>query len=87
MKNQETVNSVQEAKIEKLLSTAEAAAIIGLRPQTLRVMRCNGSGPRFVRLGKKHARAMYRREDLQEWIEARIYRNTSEETQAAEGDR
>ncbi len=73
--------------MDKLLSTAEAAAILGLKPQTLRVMRCYGNGPQFVRLGSKHARAMYRREDLQAWIEARIYRNTSEETVAAEGDK
>ena len=66
--------------MDKLLSTAEAAAILGFKPQTLRVMRCHGNGPQFVRLGKLHSRAMYRREDLQKWIEARIYRNTSEET-------
>jgi len=84
-KHREAPNMVQAPQIERLLSTAEAAAILCVTPQTLRVMRCCGTGPKFVRLGSKHSRCLYRREDLQEWINARIRRNTTEETLTERG--
>ena len=48
---------------EKLLTETEAAAILGLRPQTLCAWRCRGQGPAFVRLDggrKRRAPIRYR---------------------------
>lgn len=65
------------------LTTAEAAAYLGLRPQTLRKWRTTGRGPRYVKVGPDSAqsRCLYRRDDLERWAESRTY--TSEAARAA----
>jgi predicted DNA-binding transcriptional regulator AlpA len=71
---------------ERLLTTAEAAALLGIAPQSLRAWRHYGRGPRFVRFGGPRGRAAYRPEDLRAWIEARTAVSTTEEsTRAATG--
>ncbi len=66
-----------------LLTSPQAAERLGLKPQTLRKWRCQGAGPRFVRLGTgPRARACYRLADLEAWLDARSFSSTAEETVA-----
>lgn len=66
-----------------VLPTTAAAHFLGLRPQTLRKWRLLGTGPIFTRLGDgSRARVGYLLSDLQDWINARRFRSTSEETVA-----
>ena len=56
-------------KDDCLLGTTDAARLLGLAPKTLRVMRCEKTGPRCMKLGtKKQSRTVYRRSDLERWI-------------------
>ena len=66
-----------------LLSTAEAAAMLGVKPQTLRKWRWAGGGPAYVRQGVGlRARAAYFLADLEAWAKARRFENTTCETAA-----
>ena len=58
-----------------LLTTSEAAEILGVKTATLEQWRWNGKGARFVKLNRS---VRYRRSDLDEFIEARIYGSTTE---------
>lgn len=51
------------------LSTAAAAAVLGLSKSTLDKMRCDGRGPRYLRVGK---RCFYRPADLDAYLEAAV---------------
>ena len=54
---------------DALLSTRQAAELVGLSAKTLRQMRCERSGPRCLKLGaSRQARTVYRRSDLERWI-------------------
>jgi hypothetical protein len=56
-------------KDDALLSTADAARLVGLTPKTLRQLRCDRAGPRCLKLGaKRQSRTFYRRSDLERWI-------------------
>lgn len=59
---------------DALLSTAQAAALVGLSPKTLRQLRCDRAGPRCLKMGtgKKQARVVYRRSDLERWVRSRV---------------
>jgi hypothetical protein len=48
------------------LDAKNASSYIGLSEKTLAMMRCNGTGPRFVKRG----RIFYFREDLDSWLNA-----------------
>ena len=52
----------------KYLSTRKAAAFLGLSPRTMDRNRMRGEGPSYYRFGQ---RVLYRRDDLEEWAEAR----------------
>ena len=56
----------------ELLTTAEAAEMLGLSKVTLDIWRSQRKQgqPPFVRLGSKLIR--YRREDIQAWINSRV---------------
>jgi hypothetical protein len=61
-------------KDDTLLSTAEAARLVGLTPKTLRQLRCDRAGPRCLKLGTtKQARTVYRRSDLERWIRESVH--------------
>jgi len=51
------------------LSTAAAAARLGLSKSTLEKMRCDGRGPRYLKVGK---RCFYRPADLDAYLEAAV---------------
>jgi predicted DNA-binding transcriptional regulator AlpA len=62
--------------MERHYRTKEAAELIGLAPQTLRKMRMEGRGPRFVRLTANVV--VYAESALREWLEQRTYSNVGE---------
>lgn len=67
----------------ELMTTAQAADLLHLKPQTLRKWRVTGAGPRYIRLGAPgRGRVVYAVRDIQLWLAARAHRSTSEETVA-----
>jgi hypothetical protein len=46
------------------MDAANAARYAGLAPKTLAMMRCSGTGPKFVKRG----RIFYFKEDLDQWL-------------------
>lgn len=55
--------------MEKLLSRAEVAELLGVPVGTLHAWATTGRGPRFAKVGK-HAR--YRRADVDAWVERQM---------------
>jgi len=58
----------------QLLTTAEAAEYLRLKPHTLENMRWQGTGPFFLKLG---GRVFYRRSDLKQWCDQARRRSSS----------
>jgi Helix-turn-helix domain len=58
----------------QLLTTAEAAEYLRLKPHTLENMRWLGNGPFFLKLG---GRVFYRRADLKQWCDQARRRSSS----------
>jgi predicted DNA-binding transcriptional regulator AlpA len=58
---------------EQLMTTAQAAAFLGLKQNTLEHWRTYGKGPAIVRLSPRTVR--YRRSDLAAWVESRVVDN------------
>jgi excisionase family DNA binding protein len=58
------------------LSVKEAAAYLGLSVSTLNKMRLNGTGPPYLKLGR---RVLYDLRDLEEWTAERKRNHTSEQ--------
>ena len=56
-------------KFDRLISTKEAAAYLGLKPASLIRYRWLGTGPRYVRPGGGRA-VRYSIKDLDDWIAA-----------------
>ena len=50
-----------------LITTAEAAALLRVAPETLRYWRWRGEGPRSFRVGR---RVLYERADIAAWLDA-----------------
>jgi excisionase family DNA binding protein len=61
--------------VAKVVATAEAARLLGLSESTLAKMRLNGNGPVYCKLGR---RVVYRQADLEQWLESRTARDTSD---------
>jgi len=56
-------------KDDCLLSTAQAARLVGLSQKTLRALRCDRAGPPCLKMGTAaQARVLYRRSALEQWI-------------------
>ena len=51
---------------DKLMTAGEAGDLLAMTKGALAQMRYLGTGPRFVKLGKRSVR--YRHEDLEDWI-------------------
>lgn len=58
-----------------VLNTPEAARYVRLSKPTLERFRISGDGPTYVKLG---GAVRYRKTDLDEWLESRLTRSTSE---------
>jgi excisionase family DNA binding protein len=52
----------------------EAAEYIGVTKRTMERWRVTGDGPRFVKVGRH---CLYRRADLDAWVDARVFENTA----------
>jgi excisionase family DNA binding protein len=57
------------------MTVNEAARLLGLAPSTLAKLRLNGNGPVYCKLGR---RVVYRRSDLENWLQSRTARDTSD---------
>jgi predicted DNA-binding transcriptional regulator AlpA len=57
------------------LDAARAAAWVGLSASTLAKLRLKGTGPAYLKLGR---RVVYRIDDLEDWIQAHRCKSTSE---------
>lgn len=56
-------------------TTQEAADIIGVTRSKLNMLRWEGKGPKFLKIGSK---VIYRKEDLEEFEKDKVYDNTSQ---------
>lgn len=52
--------------VTDLLTTEEAADVLGVSPRTMEGWRVKDQGPKFLRIGGRLVR--YRREDLAAWL-------------------
>jgi predicted DNA-binding transcriptional regulator AlpA len=59
------------------LTQSEAAQFTRLSPRTLERMRLTGNGPRYTKAGR---RVIYARRAIEEWLENRTYKSTSDAT-------
>ena len=59
--------------MEKLLESHEAAELLGLSRRTLERFRCDGRGPKFLKLGR---RVKYAESHLHEWLSFNIATQT-----------
>ena len=68
----------------EILSTAEVARLLRRRPETLRAWRMSGAGPPYIRLGSApYGRVVYRRADIEEFLDRRRFRCVADEKRAA----
>lgn len=70
----------QQQGCPKFLRTPEAAAFTGLSVSSLTKFRCNGKGPRFVRLA---GAVRYRVQDLVEWMNGGVVETEDSRRQQA----
>jgi len=63
---------------ERLLTTRDAAELLGLAIKTLERHRASGGGPHYIKLGAgRSGRVRYRRGDLEAWIARHRRESTS----------
>ncbi len=63
---------------KRLLDTVQTAALLGITPNTLKLWRHKGRGPKFVKLGDaKQAGVAYDEADVLAWRESRKFASTS----------
>ncbi|SEP49946.1 Helix-turn-helix domain-containing protein [Rhodospirillales bacterium URHD0017] len=63
---------------DQLLTSDQAAAILGLQVNTLEIWRFRGQGPRFLKLGtRKQSPVRYKRSDVESWLAQRTFASTS----------
>lgn len=61
--------------LPKVVTAKVAARYVGLSESTLAKLRLNGNGPTYCKLGR---RVVYRPADLDEWLQSRTARDTSD---------
>jgi predicted DNA-binding transcriptional regulator AlpA len=59
----------------KVVTAGEAARLVGLSESTLAKLRLNGNGPVYCKLGR---RVVYRIADLDQWLQSRTARDTTD---------
>jgi predicted DNA-binding transcriptional regulator AlpA len=62
-------------EMPKVLTASTAALFVGLSESTLAKLRLNGNGPIYCKLGR---RVVYRPSDLEQWLQSRTTRDTSD---------
>ena len=63
----------------KLLTNAETAELLGIRPNTREIWRGQGKGPRFLKMGPRKQDAIrYDEAEVMAWIQERTCSNTSQ---------
>jgi len=72
-----TIGLVTESE-GMLVSTGEAARLLGVKGQTLRLWRSQSRGPAFIVMG---SRRLYHLDDLSAWLGAHRVRNTEQARQ------
>lgn len=63
------------ADMPKVVTAKVAARYVGLSESTLAKARLNGNGPLYCKLGR---RVVYRPTDLDQWLQSRTARDTSD---------
>lgn len=70
-----------------LLNSNAAASALGISPVTLKIWRCKGKGPRFIKLGEsKQAGVAYDPAEIEAWKAARTFTSTSAATVSHPGN-
>lgn len=66
--------------VDDYLTRPEAARMLRCSVSTMERMALDGSGVPFIKLGagKKRARVVYRRSDIETWLRAQTFTSTSE---------
>lgn len=64
--------------LDGLLTNEEAAALLGIKPNTLEIWRYKGRGPPFIKLGDApQAAVRYIRSAVTDWVAQRSFASTS----------
>jgi predicted DNA-binding transcriptional regulator AlpA len=63
------------SEMPKVVTASIAARFVGLSESTLAKLRLNGNGPTYCKLGR---RVVYRPSDLEQWLQSRATRDTSD---------
>lgn len=63
------------ADLPNVITAKVAAHLVGLSESTLAKLRLNGNGPTYCKLGR---RVVYRPADLEQWLQSRTTRDTSD---------
>lgn len=79
MKGHEHEQGRHQISLDLTVDTPGAARYVGLRPQTMRVLRMSGAGPAYIRIGGPMGRVRYRVSALDEWMRARTFTSTAQE--------
>ncbi len=70
---QATLNSKEVTVLpDGRMDTRNAAIYIGLSDKTMAMMRCDGKGPEYIKMGK----VFYFREKLDEWVRERTMKTS-----------
>jgi hypothetical protein len=63
----------------QLLTSREAAAYLGIAPETLNNWRCTGRSPAFIKTTpSSRGKVLYRISDITAWQDANLYTSTSD---------
>lgn len=74
-------------QMQKALSNNEAAALLGIAPNTLKFWRHRGRGPAFIKLGNSpQAGVAYDHDDVIAWRDSRKFASTSAYSPAAQAN-
>jgi hypothetical protein len=61
-----------------VVSNDEAARLLGITPNTLKLWRCKGRGPKFIKFGEtKQSGVGYEVADIEAWKAARKFASTT----------
>lgn len=70
------MNNLKEIQHDQCLSPEVAGEYTGYSTSTLAKKRMDGTGPEYIKLGKR--KVGYRKSDLDHWLDSNVYNNTGE---------